>query len=561
MSFSLADFKPKASDWLTPNLRYEGPGSADFMSPIGSVIGPFIATFNDRGEQSILATCERISCDPEYGGWGILAFLSGATFEQEGNVQSWGFGGLNNPCKELKITTHTGTFTASHLSLTGMTAQLVVAKPEDAKPTPLQFHISQGKFETGNLNQPKFFALPLLNCIAEPGNTLNGSHPLRIYPTPIVPDSLVGEERLFANLTAQKHNSVIGFYLSGRLCFIERLADYDQRLASLKSGNQCIMTAVLIGELGEEPVTTLKEFRSWFPMEVISALGFASGVDVSFSWVEIRDEHGGLIRRLHGLTPLPTFDEGDILLTRMDAQHNSGMEPFLTSYLSCAPDKRSYLEPVMNHARQGSMGTSLRLYDNLDHLARAFDCLCREHGFSRQNLLPRLTPPIQDQVEGILAGARRKLESLIRGAQRNQKYEDARVLKTIQSKVANAANTEEAFGLAVIDLLKHFALPDAGIIDSFIAQNPRPDKAPDWASVLSIYRGATIHEGYMDFDKKHDADDVICICEHLKDVLTRIIWKEVGYTGTYKSVLRRSHGPQAIDWVQTTTAPAKLGFG
>jgi len=197
----------------------------------------------------------------------------------------------------------------------------------------------------------------------------------------------------------------------------------------------------------------------------------------------------------------------------------------------------------------------------LDHLARAFDCLCREHGFTQQKLLPRLTAPIQGQVKGILAATVRELQSLITDAKQKQEFDDARLLMTIQSKVANAATTEKSFGLAVIDLLRHFALPDAGIVDSFITQNPRSDKAPDWASVLSNYRGATIHEGYMDFEKKHDAGDVISICAHLKEVLTRIIWKEVGYTGTYKSVLRRSYGPQAIDWVQTTTAPAKLGFG
>jgi hypothetical protein len=561
MSFSLADFKPKASDWLIPNLQYEGPGTADFTSPIGSVTGPFLATFNDRGEQSILATCEQFSCDPSYQQWGTLAFLSGATVERQGNVESWGFGGLNNPCKELKIVTQAGTFTASRVQLVGMTAQLIVAKPEDVKPNPLQFRMAQGKFETGNSNKPKFFALPLLNCIAELGNTLNGAHPLRIYPTPIVPDSLVGKERLFAALAAKEHNSVIGFYILGRLCFIERLADYDQRLVSLKSGNQCTMTAVLVGELEEEPVSSLEEFKSWFPMEVISALGFASGVDVSSSWVEIRDEQGGLIRRLHGRASQPTFDEGDVLLTRMDTPSNSGMGPFLTSYLSCSPDKRSYLEAVMNHARLGSLGTSLRLYDNLDHLVRAFECLCREHGFIQQNLLPSLTALIQSQVKGILAGAASELQPLISGAQQNQEFDNARLLTTIQSRIRNAAATEKRFGLAVIDLLRHFALPDAGIIDSSISQNPRPDRAPDWASILSNYRGATIHEGYMDFEKKHDAGDVIRICAHLKDVLTRIIWKEVGYTGTYTSVLRRSHGPQAIDWIQTNTAPDNLGFG
>jgi hypothetical protein len=560
MGFSLADYESKANNWLIPNVVYEGQGSAEFTSPNGSVMGQFVATFNDRGEQSLNATCEEFSCDPEYKNWGALAFLSGAKIERQNNVESWGFGGLDNTCKELKITTPSGTFIASDVQLAGMTAQMSVGKPEDIKPSPLQFRVSQGKFETGNLNKPKFFALPLLNCIAETGNTIIGAHPLRIYPTPLVPDSLEGKERTFAILASRQHNSVIGFHVAGRLCFIERLADYDQRLASLKSGTQCTVTAVLVGELGEEPVSSLEEFFSWFPMEIVSALGFASGVEVSASWVEIRDEQGDLIRRLHGRAYMPIFDEGDVLLTRFDVQSNSGMGPFLTSYLNCAPDKRFYLEAVMNHSRLGSLGTSLRLYDILDHLVRAFECLCREHGFISQHLLPRLTAPIQNQVKDILSEAGRALQSLISGAQQNQDFDSARLLMTIKGRVANAATIEKRFGLAVIDLLKHFALPDAGIIDLYISQNPRPDNASDWASVLSNYRGATIHEGYMDFDKKHDADDVISICAHLKDVLTRIIWKEVGYTGTYKSVLRRSYGPQVFDWIQPTTPPKNLGF-
>src|SRR2546425_6024735 len=46
------------------------------------------------------------------------------------------------------------------------------------------------------------------------------------------------------------------------------------------------------------PYTTL--FRSWFPFDILSALSFASGSEVGFPWIEIRDEEGALIRRLHG---------------------------------------------------------------------------------------------------------------------------------------------------------------------------------------------------------------------------------------------------------------------
>lgn len=558
MSFSLVEFEPKANDWLSSNLLYEGPGSADFTSPIGSVMGPFVATFNDRGDQFVQATCEQISCcDPDYD---PLAFLSGAKVEREGQTKSWGFGGLDNPCSGLKITTPAGTFAASDVHMAGMTAQLIVAKLEDAKRTQLRFHVSQGKFETNNPNEPRFFVVPLLNCIAEPGNSLNIPHPLRIYPTPVVPDSIAGKERLMAELTARKHNSVIGFYLAGRLCFIERLADYEERIRSLQTGAQRLITAVLVGELGGEPVATLKEFRSWFPAEVMSALAFASGVQLGFPWIEIRDEQGALIRRLHGRSSLPTFDEGDVLLTKLDAKDGSSIGSFLTQYLACAAQKRSYLEAIMNHARMGSLGTALRLYDNLDHLIRAYECLCREHGFIQQNLLPQLTPATQGQVKGILAGVAAALQSLIDHAQRTQQFGDARVLATIQSRATNAAATEQKFGLAVVALLQNFGLPDQNIIDGFIAANPRVDGLRDWASVISSYRGATIHEGYMDFEKKHDGVDVVRICAHLKDALTRIILKEVGYSGTYESVLARSYGPQAIDWIQPTTEPERLGF-
>jgi hypothetical protein len=558
MSFSLAEFEPKANDWLSSNLLYEGPGTADFTSPLGSVMGPFVATFNERGDQIVLVTCEQISCcDPDYD---PLAFLSGAKVKREGKTKSWGFGGLNNPCSGLKITTDAGTFAASDVRMAGMTAQLIVSKPEDAKRTQLRFRVSEGKFETGNSNEPKFFVLPLLNCTAEPGNSLNVSHPLRIYPTPLLPESLAGKERFVAELAAQKHNSVIGFYFSGRLCFIERLADYAEREASLQAGAQRLITAVLVGELGAEPVTTSSEFFSWFPVEVISALGFASGVEVGFPWIEIRDYQGALIRRLHGRRWLPTFDEGDVLLKSIDAKDASGMGPFLTHYLACARDKRSYLRAAMNHARIGSLGTALRLYDILDHLIRACECLCREHGFVQQNLLPKLSPATEGQVKDILAGVAVALESLIDAAQRSKQFDDVRVLASIRSKAANIAGTEQKFGLAVVDLLQSSGLPDPNIIDGFIAANPRVDRLRDWASVISSYRGATIHEGYMDFDKKHDANDVVRICAHLKDALTRVILKEVGYKGTYESVLARNYGPQAIDWIQPTTEPERLGF-
>lgn len=214
----------------------------------------------------------------------------------------------------------------------------------------------------------------------------------------------------------------------------------------------------------------------------------------------------------------------------------------------------------MNHARLGSLGSHLHLHDILDHLIRALECLCKELGFIQKNLFPILSSGMQSNVRAVLDDVGREFRELARDARNSGQFDDARLLETIASRAANSAGTEKKFGLAVVDLLQKFDLRDAEVVDRFIAANPRGNGLADWASILSIYRGATIHEGYMDFTKKHDVNDVIRICTHLNDVITRVILKMIGYNGTYEPVTMRSYGPHRLDWVEVTTEPWKLGF-
>lgn len=368
-----------------------------------------------------------------------------------------------------------------------------------------------------------------------------------------------GPERFAAYSVANERNAVLGFFIEEQLCFIERLSDYDDRLAQLEAGAQRKTTAVLVGDVGNRPVTTLQEFRSWFPFEALSALGFVSGVDLGFPWIEIRDDRGVLIRRLHGSSWRPTYDAGDRMIGKYCGGPNSGAGVFLTSYLKCSPEKRGYLEAVMTHARLGSLGLASRLYDSLDHLIRALECLCREHKILQQQLLPSLSAEMQVEVNEIRNTVLSALQLVIAKARDSGNFGDLRVLETIRSKAANIAATEKKFGLAVVALLEKFGFIDANLFDAYFAQRPRADGIPDWASVISSYRGATIHEGYMDFERMHDARDVARICRHLKDLISRLIFKEAGYVGTYESVLRRGYGPQPIDWITPSTRPQQLG--
>jgi hypothetical protein len=466
-----------------------------------------------------------------------------------------GIGGLDNHCKQLSFRTTHGTFTS-----TGK-VQLSRVTIGGREQEPINFYVQEGRFEIEEATTPKYFAIPLFNCVAEPTSVLHGDHPLRVFPTPKVPDGIPDSKKFLARWKANEKNSVIGFLMKGKVCFIERLPDYNVRLQSLENGAQRSVTAVLVGEL-DGPSSSISEFRSWFPFEALSALGFASGVETGVLWIEIRDENGRLLRRLHGRPHCPLYWDGDAVIGKFDRAKAGlgGHGSFITGYLNLAPEARSYLEVAMNHARLGSIGAPSRLYDILDHLIRAFECLCREHGFVQQDLLTGLTAATREKVKDTTAAAISEIQQLLAASIAQTKMDEQRLLATIQGRLANVATTEKKFGLAVVSLLEHFGFTDAGIIGAFIAANPRSDGLQDWASVLSNYRGATIHEGYMDFEKKHDANDVVRICLHLKDAITRIVLKECGYDGTYISVLRRSYGPQSLDWVNQRTPASSLGF-
>src|SRR6266852_2505271 len=44
---------------------------------------------------------------------------------------------------------------------------------------PMALYVQQGKFEVQGAGAPKFVAIPLFNCAADPSSTLHRDHPLR----------------------------------------------------------------------------------------------------------------------------------------------------------------------------------------------------------------------------------------------------------------------------------------------------------------------------------------------------------------------------------------------
>lgn len=545
--FDWGGFHPIPNNWLETDLTYEGQGTAEFASPKGTVAGPFVARFDEQGSSSIETVFDTLSPrDIDYEG-NPIAFLHGAKLQRSGKATNWGIVGMDNPCESLSFATASGTFLSTgKVDWAGINW--------GTGPTRLRFSVREGKLETSNSQPAKYFAMPLFNCVAELANQLHGEHPLRIFPTPSVPDDVPLDKQKTARLLANQKNVVLAFYIDGKLCFIERLPDYEIRVAALKSGTaRQKVTAVLVGDVGNNPVATLEDFRSWFPYGIVSALAFASGVEVGWPWIEIRDVKGGLIRRLHGSPRFPSFFDGDEVFGRLC---RPGAGEFINRFVTLPENKRSYLQAVMNHARLGSLGPHLHLYDLVDHLVRALECLCREHKHPAQDLMAELSGETQNRLAVINTELVTKLDQLKDRVNQLGNLDDYRLLTEIKARAASIAQRRSKLHSGLPHLLNKFSLCDTDILDIFLRSQGRPD----WVSLVASYRHATIHEGYLDFSAKHDAREVIRISAHLKDVLTRIVLKECGYSGTYDSGLRRNHGPQPIDWVRRDTKAADLGF-
>lgn len=63
----------------------------------------------------------------------------------------------------------------------------------------------------------------------------------------------------------------------------------------LEGKEQRKTTAVMVGPTGGDPVWDFETMRGWFPFDVLSLITLATGAEVGFPCIEIRDARGGLV--------------------------------------------------------------------------------------------------------------------------------------------------------------------------------------------------------------------------------------------------------------------------
>jgi hypothetical protein len=295
MSFDPATIEFVPNNWFATGGSYEGWGKAEFTDPPGMVEGPAQIVFDEFGTYEVTLDITPSSTETDMSVDRLLV-------RQGPYIEAYRI--VVNPCANLTVSTPAGTLTASGPTKHSRHQYQLTFRPANAH------------FDVPDAGEPVYWVLPLQNFVSaftERHPALD-QHPLRIYPTPSLPNDVPPEELFLAEYVVNQKNTLIVFSFNKQLAWIEPLADYQNRANKLLTEQQRRnITSVMVGEVGDQPIDAAR-LETWFPFDVLRLLSFATGIEVSAPWLEFRDAHGGLVRRIHFTGSRPTFTRGHMTI-------------------------------------------------------------------------------------------------------------------------------------------------------------------------------------------------------------------------------------------------------
>jgi hypothetical protein len=460
-----------------------------------------------------------------------------------------------NTCTKLSVTTPHGEFSVTEGIRYGYSVDIVGGRSGK-----LNFYMLRSQFDTAGKSLPRYWVIPLSNFLSRfvSRHPAFDRHPLRFYPTPVVPEGLEEMDAFIATHNANLKNRLITFEFMGTGGFIEPMPDYDEREKNLTEGRERhSITAVMVGEVGSNSIEQAN-LKAWFPDDFLRLLSILTGTPVGAPWIEFRNDQGELLRRIHVKLNLSPFSKGH---RPLEEGVHSGTGYLLTKYQSSPERGKSYLNVVLKHLFLASRSDQ-SIEDKFIYLVRALENLCQQYEFKARHLMRSLDTHWQQIVKGILSTAADQIRDEAREAARLGQHDQSSTLDDIARRTFETpGGTENSFGLAVVELLKHFSLPDADIVNDHYLANPRPDGIQSWSRVLSKYRAVPVHSGFFNFSgKEHDSDDVWTVETHLRDILLRIVFKIIGYDGTYQPPVRTMSSIASVDWVVPGLPAWELGY-
>jgi hypothetical protein len=538
-------YSPTPNHWFVSEINYEGWGIASFGKPVGTIEGKTLIHVDEIGNLDIEMEFEKLNTDAAVSGsgsWKIQKFLHG-NFGPENMIAITG--GNENPCISFSVQTEDGLFESEGNIFWSTGFGL------DNK---LSLWLSRGKFSGNSSQKPKYWVVPLTNFISTfhyHFHPLLTRHPLRLFTTPVIPDLPDEIQKQMAFLAANRRNILIAFEFGNSFGFIEPIPDYAEKGKNLESGKekQCI-TAIMVGEI----VDQLDQI--WFPQDFVSLISLASGTVVGASWLEFRDQDGILVSRKHFPNPKVVYEKGYAVI---DEAIHSGLGQLISDASKSSEFREDYYRVLIGHLVE--ISSHGRHFENhMTILGRTFEMLSEKLGVSRQDLKDYLPPTYEQDVNEILTEAQKKVRKLFQRAEKDGLIDAGASLRRIESKIANASNTDGDFGMKVMEVLKKYEMLDL-FVEKDYSQHGRSQNRT-WVQTLSQLRNTPLHKGYFPMrDGTFDPDEIVSTENHLHDLLVRIALKIIGYKGYYQPrVIDYLVNGKTVDWVNSFTTVIELGY-
>ena len=282
MTFDPNDFLPTPRNWLHTDIQYQGRGRAEFSQPEGWVEGLTKISFDEQGNPHITMN--------------VVENQAGELFPRDvtGNL-------LPRPtCTSLRVESSDGVFSATDEK--GITYDALFPQVVDL--FSVSFYPRTSRFQASGAEEAKYWVLPISNFISDVAPVSPPAldyHPLRFYWPPNIPEELSDEEKVLAAVYAKSKNHMITFEYAEGTGFVEYLPDFSERGGKLVQGaGTTLITAAMVGEVEPNPTDNDEELERWLKRpDMLSLLTLASGSEVSAPWIELRDEAGRLVRRIH----------------------------------------------------------------------------------------------------------------------------------------------------------------------------------------------------------------------------------------------------------------------
>jgi len=493
-------------------VRYGGKGRASFRDPEGILSGEVDIRYDEMGRADVdMLVQDAEGADTD--GLGLLAFFySDKPRVVNGKLQKPL--GTPNPCSSFEAGVEGGTVSAEsvfcnqNFSWNVKTGQRVT----------IRFFPQWLHFMASDRGTPSYWVMPLINF------------------TPF-----------------DKGPFSIEFEMDDTKGLIAGLSDYGETLAKLNSGEETRkVTALMMGEVGDRR-TDRESLYQWLPADHVLLLSLVSGTKIGSPWAELWDGDGKLVCRLHRVIGDPHYTKGH----RAFGTLNSGHGLFLSRARRSENYGKPFIRAAIKHTTHGGSHAG-NLEPRTASLFQALDGFCVEFGLYKDPRLEQiLTREQRVAVEDVV---RKANETLLRIATEAVEADQQNVVTRIAGNVARAPHLSRGFGDAVVALLDRFGLPDAEIMCSYRAARPQSDNR-EWPEELARCRGTILHKGFMPLgDDKEATLKLVRLGNHLHDILLRIIFRLLGYDGTYQPSVARWATIQPVDWVKPDTPPRLLGY-